>query len=507
MGWASGFRAGSDVARQAIDTYRDSNQRRALGRVADAKPEESQGYTAEDGEQLAAMAAARDENGNPYYQIEAGEGGGYGVRSNFQTQGDDGAMSTPGVVGMAPRKVTDFMGQRYEGSLDARGLDNARTRAYADVISRDDPIKGMQMRRELATQERDEQRFEHEKALQPLKQRRAEQEVSAGDRTERAGVRSDLLQTIDDQIAQMPEEALKVYAQQVNTNSTDIPMLFVGKTKDGFQFLSRDPKTGEPGTKPMTFNAAQMRDLARVSIYASTGFGKESQELLRSTSKELHDALYKDAQLTASTVQSTNDARSKQFGHENDQTRLGMDEQRLVLERQRVGIAARSANTAAATARKPQWVPMEDANGKLTYVDMNNVPSNGGIAQLPEGVRAPRRAVDHTAQVNMAKAFVESGMADPDEPAKPLTMDKAMAMAESRMLGKPYVSASDRLLDAYIEAKSGGKKAAPAAPKEATPAAGIRPRIGTLIPPRTASDMVPKKPMSDDDIIRNYLAK
>lgn len=455
------------MARQAIDTYRDSNQRRALGRVADAKPEESQGYTAADGEQLAAMAAARDENGNPYYQIEAGEGGGYGVRSNFQTQGDDGTMSTPGVVGMAPRKVTDFMGQRYEGSLDAKGLDNARTRAYADVISRDDPTRGMQMRRELATQERDEQRFEHEKALQPMQQRAAELGVKKGERDERAGERGDLLQTIDDQVAQMNPEALAAYAAQVNTNQSNLPLLFTGMTKDGFQFLTRDPEKGTPG-KSVTYTEAQMRDLARVGVYRLAGFGKESQELLRSTDKEMYDRLFQDAQLTSSTVQSGNDARSKQFGHENDQARLGMDEQRLGLERQRVGIAARSAAAAGAASRRPQWVPMEDKDGKLTYVDMNNVPSNGGIAQLPEGVRSPRRAVDHTAQVNMAKAFVESGMADPDEPAKPLSMDKAMGMAEARMLGKPYVSASDRLLDAYIEAKNGGgTKAAPAQPKPA----------------------------------------
>lgn len=457
------------MTRQAIDTYRDSNQRRALGRVADAKPEESQGYTAADGEQLAAMAAARDENGNPYYQIEAGEGGGYGVRSNFQTQGDDGTMSTPGVVGMAPRKVTDFMGQRYEGSLDAKGLDNARTRAYADVISRDDPIKGMQMRRELATQERDEQRFEHEKALQPMQQRAAELGVKKGERDERAGERGDLLQTIDDQIAQMPEDALKVYAQQVNTNVTDIPMLFVGKTKDGFQFLSRDPKTGEPGTKPMTFNAAQMRDLARVSIYASTGFGKESQELLRTTSKELHDALYKDAQLTASTVQSGNDARSKQFGHENDQARLGLDEQRLGLERQRVGIAARSASAAAGQSKNlKEYV---NAQGETVLVDTGALkPGPDGVIPLPAGLRpkTTRTVADQAAVITTAEKLVQSGMRDPDDPAQPISMEKAIEYTAAQFSGKPYVSASDRLLDAYIEAKTGGgTKAAPAQPKPA----------------------------------------
>lgn len=455
------------MARQAIDTYRDTKQRTALGRVADAKPEESQGYSEQDAEQLHAMANAKDAQGNPYYQIEAGEGGGYNARSNFQVQGDDGTMSTPGVVGMAPRKVTDFMGQRYEGTLDARGLDNARTRAYADVISRDDPIKGMQMRRELATQERDEQRFEHEKALQPMQQRAAELGIKKGERDERSGERSDLLQTIDDQIAQMPEDALKVYAQQVNTNVTDIPMLFVGKTKDGFQFLSRDPKTGEPGTKPMTFNAAQMRDLARVSIYASTGFGKESQELLRTTSKELHDALYKDAQLTASTVQSGNDALSKQKGYEGDQARLENDRIRTNNDTARVGIAARSAAAAGAASRRPNWERVEQ-DGKVTFVDMNKVAVVGGVAQLPTGVRIPGKPVDQAAVISAAGKLVEGGMRDPDDPAQPISMEKAMQVAAAQFGGQPYRSASERLLDVYIEAKNGGgTKAAPARPKPA----------------------------------------
>lgn len=466
MGWASGFRAGSDVARQAIDTYRDANQRRALGRVGEAKPEEVQGYSAEDGAQLEAIANARDENGNPYYQVEPGSGAGYGVRSNFQVQGEDGAMSTPGVANVAPRKMTDFLGQRYEGALDARGLDNARTRAYADVIARDDPIKGMQMRRELAGQERDEKRFEHEVALQPLKQRRAEQEVSAGDRTERTGQRADLLQTIDDEIAKMPADALAVYAAGVNTNKSNLPLLYTGTTKDGFQFLTRDPETGKPG-KPVTYSEAQMRDLARVGIYRMSGFGAESQELLRSTDKELYEMLFKDSQLTASTVQSGNDARSKQHGLENDNARLGMDRERLGLERQRVGIAARSAADARGAARKPHWVSMDDGQGGSVYVDMNNVASKDGVAQLPVGVRPAGKPVDQAAVVTMASKFVESGMKDPDNPAQPISMEKALEVATSHARGRPYVSAQERLVDEYVKAKGGKTEPAPAPTKPA----------------------------------------
>jgi hypothetical protein len=197
----------------------------------------------------------------------------------------------------------------------------------------------------------------------------------------------------------------------------------------------------------MTYSAAQMRDLARVSIYASAGFGKESQTLLKETSKELYDMLYKDAQLTETSVRSGNDALGKQQGLNNDNARLG-------LERQRVGIAAGAAADARRSAGRPQWVAMEDGKGGVRYVDMNAVPSVGGVAQLPEGTRPARKPVDQRAAVDMAKTMVESGMADPDAPGQPLTMEKAMALADARLSGQPYVSAQDRLLQQYIEAKN-----------------------------------------------------
>jgi len=403
MSFARNFAAGQEIAQRGIDTYRDAKQRRALGRVADAKPEESQGYTAQDGEHLSAIANAKDADGNPYYSVEPGANGGYGVRSNFQVQGDDGSMGTPGMAPMGPRTVTDFLGQRTEGSLSAGGIDAARGRAYADVISSTDPVKGLQMRRDAATMERENARFQAEEEMRPLQRRAAELQVSGGERNERVGVRSDLLTTIDDQIAQMPDDALKVYASQVNTNNTDLPMLFIGKTKDGFQFLSRDPKTGEPGTKPMTYSAAQMRDLARVSIYASAGFGKESQTLLKETSKELYDMLYKDAQLTETSVRSGNDALGKQQGLNNDNARLG-------LERQRVGIAAGAARQAGNQSRNlREYI---NAKGETVVVDMGVLATGpDGTVDLPPGLR-PKTARDMTEMQRIAYGQAVKELAD-----------------------------------------------------------------------------------------------
>jgi hypothetical protein len=499
MSFARNFAAGQEIAQRGIDTYRDAKQRRALGRVADAKPEESQGYTAQDGEHLSAIANAKDADGNPYYSVEPGANGGYGIRSNFQVQGDDGSMGTPGMAPMGPRTVTDFLGQRTEGSLSAGGIDAARGRAYADVISSTDPVKGLQMRRDAATMERENARFQAEEEMRPLQRRAAELQVSGGERNERVGVRSDLLTTIDDQIAQMPDDALKVYASQVNTNNTDLPMLFIGKTKDGFQFLSRDPKTGEPGTKPMTYSAAQMRDLARVSIYASAGFGKESQNLLKETSKELYDMLYKDAQLTETTVRSGNDALGKQTGLELDRAKLA-DAQR------RTGVAANQAGTQSRNLK--EYV---NAKGETVLVDTSMLRAGpDGVVPIPAGLR-PKTARPEISTRDLLGYSTELQNTVNVKTGKPFTPEEALTEAKRILSGQedPWTARLNAVLG-----DGGTDPFATTTPPQPSQvpggATGVRPtaqRIGTLVPPRSRADMEPRKPMSDDDIIRNYLSK
>lgn len=488
MGWASGFRAGSDVARQAIETYQKANQQREFDRIAQATPETSQGFTAQDGEQLQAIANAKDANGNPYYTVEAGQGGGYGIRSNFQVQGADGQMTQPEAVGMAPRQVTDFLGQRYAGSMDQVALDRARYGAYGDVVARTDPVQGLRMRRELAQQERDDVRFQDEQRMQPLKQRAAELQVSTGERAERVGQRADALQKLDDEIAQIPVEGLRNVAAMVNLKS-NVPMLYVGQNNGKYKFLTTDAK-GNPSDKPLEFDDNQLRQLARGYFYGAAGYGKEATEVLSGVSKELAALIQGQNQVTEAIVRSGNDAQSKADAAANDRARTGIAAQGLAVQR-------------GAARKLERFI---DAKGNSVLVDVSALPTGkDGTLALPPGLRPATARPEVTTDniISYARTLVENGTPDPDSPNKPLTMDKAMTVARAQLGGQGYQSAADRIVEAYLAGKDaqGASPAAPAPTKEAP--RGLAPRqIGTIVPPRSAADMKPKQPMSEEEIIK-----
>lgn len=163
MSFAQNFAAGQQMAQTALQAFQQARMKRDLGRVADAQPQTFEGYTAQDGDQLRAMAEARDADGNPFYTIEDNQRGGLQVRNNFSFAGPTGEQVAPGsVVGLAPRPVTEFLGQRVEGALSPERIEGMRYRAKADVVGRHDPVLGMQMRRDASRDERDAQRFERE---------------------------------------------------------------------------------------------------------------------------------------------------------------------------------------------------------------------------------------------------------------------------------------------------------------------------------------------------------
>ena len=153
MGWASGFRAGSDMARSWIDTYREAEERRRLKEIEQARPETGLGYTAEQGQQLERLASViNPETGQPYYQLQAQPGGlGYQVTPQFEYEGRP-AGAAPVETGIRPELTTDFLGRRYAGQITPDQETAGRLRAQADVVALRNPAEAQRMRL-LATQE------------------------------------------------------------------------------------------------------------------------------------------------------------------------------------------------------------------------------------------------------------------------------------------------------------------------------------------------------------------
>ena len=134
-----GFNQGYKAVGQVVQDYQ-------LRKIGDAEAETSDGFTSEQGDQLRA----------------AGESGQYDI-------GYDDAKkaytvtpkSDPSMTGeIAQQGVTDFLGKRTAGTMNADQQDRARTMAMAGVIGKSDPMGAMRLRREAKTEERDDARWD-----------------------------------------------------------------------------------------------------------------------------------------------------------------------------------------------------------------------------------------------------------------------------------------------------------------------------------------------------------
>ena len=130
----------------AYDTVNKVGQDYELSRVANAKPEQSEGFTPEQGEQIQAAA----ESGQNHIGYDEGA---KAYVATPKLEGDQMGPAVPKVF--AQQGVTDFMGKRTT-ALNEDQVDSARMSAMAGVVSKYDPVAGMKMRREAKQGERDD---------------------------------------------------------------------------------------------------------------------------------------------------------------------------------------------------------------------------------------------------------------------------------------------------------------------------------------------------------------
>lgn len=153
-GFAQGLDSGQRLSQRLIDIYQASKQRSDLSEVANAKPVESSELTPEQGQQIEAVAA----DGTKHI--------GYDDKTKAY-------MATPklGENEMGPAQpveiarqgtMTDFLGKRTVGAMTPEQVNSARYVAMADVVGKTDPLKGMQMQRDIKQGEREDKRWMRE---------------------------------------------------------------------------------------------------------------------------------------------------------------------------------------------------------------------------------------------------------------------------------------------------------------------------------------------------------
>lgn len=378
MSFARNFALGQQIAQTALDTYETAREKSRLRGISEAKPTEIENaYTSQDAEQLRALANAKDAQGNPYYNLQANPDGSYGLKTNFEYQGQDGQMVQPGGIAttFAPRTAAvEFMGTRYAPEdLNEDRIAALRARAMADVISERDPVRGLQMRRSIKSDERDDIRFGWERDQQPLKQKQLEQSVRGGEIDLGQKERQLLVQQAEDVALNLPEDQVRsALTEYLNTNKSDLPLFMLGKTKDGFIMAERDPQTGVLGEQ-FQVPLAVGRKLVVGRQLAEKGFGREALQYLTGVDDNINAIIdrYTKNMLDAARVNNDATYRSGQLR-----------------------ISQQQADQTGAYYRAARRDRMEFVNdkGETVVLDMSRVPvDQNGQYQIPPGLR-PKNA-------------------------------------------------------------------------------------------------------------------
>lgn len=131
----------------------------------------------------------------------------------------------------------------------------------------------------------------------------------------------------------------------LNTNNSSYPILYTGRNKNGYEFLTTDD-TGAPGKK-FTLNEAQLRQLAYAHALGENGFGTEALVTLQGVHKDIADHVGK-----------WNEALEKQATISNQGTHFGNEDANQHI----------TANAAAANAASQAMVARAHAGyyGQLT---------------------------------------------------------------------------------------------------------------------------------------------
>ena len=154
MSFGQQFLAGQRFAQGLVETYQSAKQRRALEEIADAKPQQVDEFTAEQGEKIQQAAA------DPTKHIGYDNGIKAYMATPKLTDGETGPAQPVEIARQTP--ITTFMGKKHQGTMTPDQVMGARQLAMAEVISKSDPIQGMRLQREVKQGERDDKRWERE---------------------------------------------------------------------------------------------------------------------------------------------------------------------------------------------------------------------------------------------------------------------------------------------------------------------------------------------------------
>jgi hypothetical protein len=175
-------------------------------------------------------------------------------------------------------------------------------------------------------------------------------------------------------------------------------------------------------------------------------------DIISGVNKELAAVARDEFKIEMDVGKANNDANYKVGALRNDSARLGV-QQRSAQNLQR----------------------FQDKDGNVVLLDVSGLPrGQDGTVQIPQGLRPinARPEFSFNDITTRARALVDSGVMDPDDPKQRLTLDKALRMVrEEAETGQAYTSMADRIVAALQKGEQGGAQTPE--PAAAAPRGGI----------------------------------
>lgn len=213
MGFADGFRVGWSSVESALKEREREKMRQEISAIADEKPQVINGYTPEQGQTLEDAARSGQYNVDIKYKDD---GNGNQVFDRYVVTPKADPTKPADIV---PSQVTDFMGKRVAGTLTDDQIANARMRRTGEVMTKYDPVAGMQMQREarLAESEAQRSRIEQERFDRDKKTWARDDERQRRNDEWEAGRRDVFANTRFGQIQQQHQQAMAQYQDALKT--------------------------------------------------------------------------------------------------------------------------------------------------------------------------------------------------------------------------------------------------------------------------------------------------
>jgi hypothetical protein len=484
-GFQSGLQLGQAVRKRRMED--DLAQ-------AYAKPETSQGYTAAQGQELEAIAAAKDNEGRPFYNVQVDSSGNYSVIPNFtEAQTPRAGMDTDSQYGVASlelqptglgragvvqqpipfnqQQVQDYGGRRVAGQFDPTELRGLQMQEAARVLGSYGDVRGAaaleaqadELRRNLARDKRVDELFPLQKEALEQGIKKSGFELTAAERADADAKRTDDFNAWRSQNPQADFATMTAKAQELGmgvdqqfkiaSNLTGIGeqefkasqqrirKLVENQGLDGLLKAHKESKDLDPGSH---FEVIRGQG-GKVSLNrVNTATGEVIQPNVFSGSEAETTAYLNKAAMNPATI--------IDFTMTLEKNKLAMEKDRASAKKDTAmaGLYAQGGAGAGKGTLKQKVADFKEVYGRDPTEAEKGVLA--GLTNKPREFTA--------ADVNArAKLLVEGGMMDPDDPTKPISPQKALQMAQAELSGTPYVSAVDKLIADMAKARQAAANA------------------------------------------------